>query len=62
MKKYIDTIKCPYCGYEDDKCYFPDYFEYNEEVKSDLNNYGINIVTCGMCGKALVQEDWESEA
>ena len=59
MKRNDDTIKCPYCGYEDDKSNFPDYFYEDDEMQSALDDYGINIVTCGMCGKALVQEDWE---
>lgn len=57
MKK--DTQKCPYCGFEDDVCNFPDYFEDNEIIKSCLSEYALNIVTCGECGKAIVQEDWE---
>lgn len=57
MKK--DTQKCPYCEFESDVCDFPDYFEDNEKIKSDLSEYALNIVTCGMCGKAIVQEDWE---
>lgn len=51
-------MKCPYCGFEDDNCHFPDYFEDGEEVKDLLDDYGVNIVTCGMCGKAIVQEDF----
>lgn len=50
-------IKCPYCHYEDDECFFPDYFADEEKIRSDLDDYGLNIVTCGMCGKAIVIEE-----
>lgn len=56
-----DTIKCPYCGYEDDISCFPDYFmdDEDKQIKSLLDDYNINIVTCGMCGEAIVQEKWK---
>lgn len=52
-------IKCPYCGYEDDECNFPDYFAGDKKMEDILDDYFINIVTCGMCGKAIVIEGWE---
>ena len=54
-------MKCPYCGFESDICDFPDYFDDTESIKKQFTDYGVNIVTCGMCGKAIVQEDWENE-
>lgn len=59
----LDELKCPYCGFESDICDFPDYFydeKNDKEIISLLEDYNINIVTCGMCGKAIVQEKWES--
>lgn len=52
------TIKCPYCGFEDDICSFPDYFDDGEQIKSLLEDYNLNIVNCGMCGEPIVQELW----
>lgn len=52
-------IKCPYCHFESDECDFPDYFEDGEKIKSYFEDYEINIVTCGMCGKAIVLEGFE---
>lgn len=54
-------IKCPYCHYEDDECNFPDYFDDCEAIKQYFIDYAVNIVTCGMCGKAIVIEDWENK-
>ncbi|MDY6358457.1 MAG: hypothetical protein SPL73_05605 [Cyanobacteriota bacterium] len=56
-----NEVKCPYCDYENDICYFPDYFMDGEDkqIKSLLDDYNMNIVTCGMCGKAIVQEKRE---
>lgn len=54
-------MKCPYCGFESDICDFPDYFSGDETIQRVLDEYLINIITCGMCGKAIVQEKWEDE-
>lgn len=54
-----EDLKCPYCGFEDDISNFPDYFYDVKDIKMIelLEKYDINIVTCGMCGKAIVQEN-----
>lgn len=59
----FDT-KCPHCGYEDDYCNFPDLFypdkNNSKEINRQLNllqkmqDYGFNIVTCGMCGNVFI--------
>ena len=53
-----DYMKCPYCGFESDICDFPDYFTAWEDspIIYLLQENKINIVTCGMCGKAIVDE------
>lgn len=62
IDKYL--LKCPYCGFEDDNCFFPDLFyrdydypKYNEQVNllEEIQELGYNIVTCGKCGEVFIE-------
>ena len=61
--KYL--LKCPYCGFEEDSCFFPDLFypdsENTIDIKeqliflNEIQNFGYNIVTCGQCGQVFIE-------
>lgn len=54
------TLKCPYCGFIDDHCSFPDLFfkgcgyPLQKKLMDELRNKGYNFVTCGMCGEVII--------
>lgn len=57
----IDECKCPYCGYRDDYCAFPDLFyegDYTQKKQykllKEIQNLGYNVITCGMCGEVFI--------
>lgn len=61
-------MKCPHCGYESEDYDFPDLYcefeekaEYKEQYKllKQLQDIGYNVVTCGMCGNAIIQSKKE---
>ncbi|MCD7779995.1 MAG: hypothetical protein LUH05_04915 [Candidatus Gastranaerophilales bacterium] len=56
----IEDIKCPFCGYTDEECYFPDlYIEDKKQHKllQELQKLGYNLVTCGMCGEVIITKE-----
>lgn len=65
----IEILTCPYCGFTDDICSFPDLFytdlnntaAQNEQYKLllELNEIGYNIVSCGKCEGIFIHKTEE---
>lgn len=61
--KYL--LKCPYCGFKEDNCFFPDLFYRDDNsspeirqqanYQNELQKLGYNIVTCGQCGQVFIE-------
>ena len=55
-------VKCPYCGYEDDICHFPDIFvgektkalKEQENLLVEIQEAGYNVVTCASCDSVFI--------
>ena len=55
------TIICPYCGYQEEPSFFPDFVWEGEQgrILKEMQSYGFNVVTCGDCGDVILLDERE---